>query len=191
VDLAPSKSTPQGPDDASNPLIVHAADPRADRLLTAYRSTNRLDQWNLNTLRRCYEHLEEGGVLLINLEAEYNSPEAWLRWLPDGRQTLPEDWRADPSTRVASDGTEHRAYFRMVDLDPLDQTYTREVRLEKGQPGEIAASERYLLRENIYFKTEVVLMLRLAGFREITVRGNWSDEPATAEHEDLIFTATR
>jgi SAM-dependent methyltransferase len=146
---------------------------------------------DLNTLRRCHEHLEDGGVLLINLEAEYNSSDAWLRWLPDGRNKLPEEWRTDPSTRVASDGTEHRAFFRMVDVDPLDQTFTREVRLEKGQPGEVAASEQYTLRENIYLKQEVVLMLRLAGFREVNVRGNWSDEPATADHEDLIFSARR
>ncbi len=146
---------------------------------------------DLSTLRRCYEHLEEGGALLINLEAEYNSPDAWLRWLPEGRQALPEEWRPDPSTRVASDGTEHRAQFRMIDVDPLDQTYTREVRLEKGTPGETAVSEQYMLRENIYLKQEVVLMLRVAGFREVTVRGNWSDEPATADHEDLIFTALR
>jgi SAM-dependent methyltransferase len=146
---------------------------------------------DLNTLRRCYEHLEDGGVLLINLEAEYNSPESWQRWLPDGRKELPEDWRPDPSTRVAKDGTEHRAYFRLVAVDPLEQTYTREVRLEKGQPGEVAASEQHMLRENIYLKQEVLLMLQVAGFRDVSVRGNWSDEPATADHEDLIFTATR
>ena len=39
---------------------------------------------DLDTLRRCYEHLEEGGALVVNLEAEYNSPDAWRRWLPSG-----------------------------------------------------------------------------------------------------------
>jgi SAM-dependent methyltransferase len=146
---------------------------------------------DLNTLRRCYEHLEDGGVLVLNIDAEYNSEEAWQRWLPEGRNQLPEDWRPDPSIRVAADGIEHRAYFRMIEVDPLQQTYTREVRLEKGEPGEVAASEQYMLRENIYFKPEVLLMLSLAGFRDVEVSGDWSDVPATADHEDLIFIATR
>lgn len=146
---------------------------------------------DLNTLRRCYAHLEDGGVLIVNIEAEYKSPEAWLRWLPEARNALPEPWPPDPSTRVAADGTEHRAYFRMFAVDPFEQTYTREVRLEKGQPGGIAKSEQYMLRENVYFKQEVLLMLRLAGFRDVSVRGAWSDEPATADHDNLIFTAIR
>ena len=53
----------------------------------------------------------------------------------------------------------------------------------------VIASEEYTLRENVYLKQELVLMLKLAGFRDISVRGDWTDEPATAEHEDLIFTA--
>jgi hypothetical protein len=34
-------------------------------------------------------------------------------------------------------------------------------------------------------------MLNLAGFSQITVRGDYSDAFATAKHEELIFTAIK
>jgi hypothetical protein len=43
----------------------------------------------------------------------------------------------------------------------------------------------------MYFKNEVLLMLKVAGFRDITVHGDYTDEPATADHEELVFTAIR
>jgi hypothetical protein len=89
------------------------------------------------------------------------------------------------------DGSEHVARFRSVSVDPLEQTYTRQVRLEKWESGSLVASEEYLLRGNMYLKSEVVLMLRVAGFRAITVHGDYTDEPATADHEKLLFTAIR
>ena len=76
-------------------------------------------------------------------------------------------------------------------IDPLEQIYTRQVRLEKWVSGEMVASEEYTLRENIYFKNEVLLMLEVAGFREIGVYGDYSDEIATADHEELNFTAIK
>lgn len=79
----------------------------------------------------------------------------------------------------------------MLDLDPLEQTYTREVQLRKWVAGELVVEERYTLRGRIYFKSELELMLRIAGFREITVCGDYTDEPATAEHKQLVFTASR
>ena len=35
------------------------------------------------------------------------------------------------------------------------------------------------------------MLIKLAGFRDVDVRGDWTDAPATADHEDLIFTALR
>jgi hypothetical protein len=34
-------------------------------------------------------------------------------------------------------------------------------------------------------------MLKVAGFREITVHGDYTDESPTADHEELVFTAIR
>jgi SAM-dependent methyltransferase len=145
---------------------------------------------DLETLRRCYAHLEEGGALLLNIQAEYTSPDEWAEWLSENRKALPQPW-PDATPRRASDGSEHVGRFRILDLDPLEQTYTRQVRLEKWRNGVLVASEEYTLRGNTYFKPELLLMLKVAGFREIVVTGDYTDEPATAEHKELIFTAVR
>lgn len=41
------------------------------------------------------------------------------------------------------------------------------------------------------FKGELILMLQVAGFREITVRGDYTDQPATADSVELVLTAIK
>ena len=146
---------------------------------------------DLATLRRCHEHLLDGGALIVTIDAEYTDQEAWDHWLPSGWQGMPEPWPEETRARVASDGTEHRARFRFLAVDPLEQEYTREVELEKWQDGALVGSETLVLRGSMYLKNEVVLMLRVAGFVEITVRGDYTDEPASASSEKLVITAIR
>jgi len=146
---------------------------------------------DLDTLRRCYAHLEGGGALLLNIQAEYTSSESWNLWLREQRQALPQPWPEKGSARVASDGSEHFAQFRIVNIDPLEQTYTRAVRLEKWQSGQLIAAEEYTLRGNFYFKNELLLMLKVAGFGNAFVNGDYTHEPATADHAELVFTAIR
>lgn len=146
---------------------------------------------DLATLQRCYDHLAEGGALLFNIQAEYISADSWKTWLPAQRQKLPEPWPQAGSRRVAADGSENIAYFRLVDVDPLEQSYTREVRLEKKVSGKIVAVEEYTLRGNMYLKNEVLFMLQMAGFREIAVYGDYTDAVATADHEEINFVAIK
>ena len=143
------------------------------------------------TLRRCHAHLEEGGALLVNIQAEYTSPEAWGLWLSENRKALPQSWPQKGNGRIASDGSEHFGQFRILAIDPLEQTYTRQVRLEKWHSGKLLASEEYTLRGRTYFRDELLLMLQIAGFREIGVRGDYTDEPATADHAELVFIAIK
>ena len=146
---------------------------------------------DLETLRRCYEHLHPGGALLLNIQAEYMSPEEWAMWVPEGRAKLPEPWPEEGSRRSAADGSENIAYFRSLNLDPLEQTFVNEVRLEKVVDGVVTATERYTLKGNMYFKNEVLLMLRVAGFSDISVTGDYGDEPATAASKEILFTAVK
>ena len=145
----------------------------------------------LETLRRCYAHLENGGALLLNIQPGYTSPESWGLWLSEKRLRLPQPWPENGHRNIAADGSEHITRFRLLHVDPLEQNFTRQVRLEKWQSGKLIAAEEYTLRENMYLKNELLLMLKVAGFHEITVRGDYTDEPATAEHEELVFTAIR
>jgi hypothetical protein len=146
---------------------------------------------DLDTLRRCYAHLKSSGALLLNIQAEYASPTSWLLWLEENRRQLPEAWPQEGNRRSVADGSENVAYFRTIDIDPLEQSYTRQVRLEKWVGGAAVASEEYTLRGNMYFKNEVMLMLELAGFDEITVQGDYSSERATPDHQELVFTAIK
>jgi SAM-dependent methyltransferase len=143
------------------------------------------------TLQRCFAHLEDDGALLVNIQAEYNLPGAWELWSGAKRHALPEMWPADSRRRMAADGSEYVDRFRKLHFDPLEQSITRQVHLEKWQAGALIASEEYTLRENIYFKNELLLMLKMVGFSEVSVRGDYSDQPATADSEELVFTAIR
>ena len=146
---------------------------------------------DLETLKRCHSHLEEGGALIINLQSDYNDPDWWSMWLPENRKSLPGPWPEKGAGRVGSDGGEHFGQFRLVALDPLEQSYIREVRLEKWVDGKLDQVEEYSLHGNIYFKNELLLMLKVAGFHDITVYGDYGNEGATADHEEVVFTAIK
>jgi SAM-dependent methyltransferase len=146
---------------------------------------------DLATLQHCFKHLEDGGALLINIQAEYTTPEAWETWLTENREALPQPWPREGSRRVAADGSESIAYFRVIDVDPLEQIYVRQVRLEKWISGERVASEEYTLRGNMYLKNEVMLMLSVVGFDQISVYGGYSEKIATSSHEELNFVAIK
>lgn len=146
---------------------------------------------DLETLRRCYAHLEAGGALLLNIQADYTDAKSWDIWLSPNRKALPEPWPENSPREIASDGSEHAGRFRMLDVDPLEQTYIRQVQLEKWRDGVMVASEEYTMRGDSYFKPELLLMLKVAGFSEITVTGDYTDAPATADSEEIVFTATK
>jgi SAM-dependent methyltransferase len=146
---------------------------------------------DLDTLRRCHAHLMDNGALLVNIEAEYTSAEDWQQWLSENCRALPEPWPAEGDRRVATDGCEHVSRFRTVQVDPLEQSFTRQVRLEKWNAGRLVASEEYALRGNTYLKQELLLMLEVAGFREIAVYGDYTDEPANVDSYELVFVALK
>jgi SAM-dependent methyltransferase len=143
----------------------------------------------LATLQCCYAHLQEGGALLLSIEAEYAWPEWWEKWQPAKSKTLPEPWPEEGKRRVAADGSEYVERFRLVSTDMLEQRYVRQVRVEKWVAGQLVASEEETMRGDMYLKNEMLLMLQVAGFRQITVRGDYTDEPATPDSKELVFTA--
>jgi SAM-dependent methyltransferase len=146
---------------------------------------------DLECLRRCLRHLEPGGALVFNAQMEYASRESWEAWLPESRAALPQPWPERGAPRTARDGSEHYLQMRVVDVDPLEQTYTREARLEKWVGGQCIAAESHSLRGAMYLKPELVLMLQVAGFSRTVVSGGYSAEAATAESGELVFTAIR
>jgi SAM-dependent methyltransferase len=145
----------------------------------------------LATLRRCFAHLQEGGALLLNIEPDYTVPEWWENWQRTKCKTLPEPWPEESRHRVTADGSEFVERFRLVSTNILEQSYVLQMRVEKWVAGQLVASQEDSLCGDMYLKNEILLMLQIAGFGQITVRGDYTDEPATADSKELIFTALK
>ena len=146
---------------------------------------------DLQTLRRCYEHLLPGGALLFNVDVEYAYPEAWLVWLKEHRDALPEPLPEEGRRYQSTHGYELISRNRLLEVNPLEQSYVREMRVERWEEGKLTAEERRTLRGNMYLKNEVLAMLHIVGFQEIEVTGDYSEEPATADSEELNFVAKK
>jgi SAM-dependent methyltransferase len=145
---------------------------------------------NQATLNRCYQHLESGGALVVNIDAEYASVDGWQFWLKEKRQSFPAPW-PELRQRQAADGSEYRSSSRFVALDPLEQSYIRQIRVEKWQGDTLLAQEEYTLKGYMVFNNEMLLMLAQAGFGDVTVHGDYREEPAMADHSNLIYIARK
>jgi SAM-dependent methyltransferase len=145
----------------------------------------------LQAMQHCYDHLRPGGIFVFDYSPRWNDPPAWLSRLPENRHALPEDWPASSERRLLSDGTELEMAARTVAMDPLEEVATRQIRARLWQNGEMVKEEIHTQKVGDYNKNELVLMLENAGFREILVSGDYSDEPATADHHTLVFIATK
>jgi hypothetical protein len=78
-----------------------------------------------------------------------------------------------------------------LEFDPLEQRFVRQVRLEKRVAGKLVASEEHTLRGYMFFRNEVELMLELAGFREMRVLGDYTQDYATPDNKELVFIARK
>jgi SAM-dependent methyltransferase len=146
---------------------------------------------NLESLRRIYEHLEPGGLLLLDNEAPYADAGLWRHWPKEERQALPKPWREPADRRQGSDGAEYELRSRIVELDPLAQSVTLEMRADMWRHGEHVAAEEHVLRMSLYFTHELAAMLERAGFTDVSLRGDYADEEANADTEFVVFRARK
>jgi SAM-dependent methyltransferase len=142
-------------------------------------------------LQRCYDHLVPGGTLVFSHYLPNDDPERWLYWLPEQRQRLPEAWPEVGDRKRAADGDEIGLRARLVDLDPMEQRMTLEMRAELWREGLLVAQEDRILQENLYFRNEIQLMLGHAGFADVSVRAGYSAREPTANDTMLVFMARR
>jgi SAM-dependent methyltransferase len=173
---------------------MHALDlPRKYRIIYICASFNLAGSRDngLATLQRCFAHLQEGGALLFDVDAEYTWHEGWEKWEPARRKTLPEPWPDEKIRRTAADGSEYVEQQRTLSVDPLEQKMVRQVRIEKWVSGKLIGSQKYIQHRILYLPNEVLLMLQVAGFRDITIRDGYTDKSATSDSKELLFTAVR
>jgi SAM-dependent methyltransferase len=140
-------------------------------------------------LRRFRECLEPGGTLLIDTEMPYADANEWQYWLKEKRAELPRPEREPTGRKRASDGSEYALSARLVDVDPVEQLLTYGMWAQRWRDGELEAEERYALTTRLYFKHELVLMLKAAGFTHVEVQGDHNDAPATPDDDFLVFVA--
>jgi len=150
----------------------------------------RRDQ-DAEALRRCYEHLVPGGALVFSHYLPNDDPVRWSYWLSEQRQQLPETWPETGTRKRAADGDEIELRARLVDLDPIKQRQTLEMRAELWHEGRLTAQEDRLLEENLYFRNEILLMLAHAGFADVSVRAGYSAREPRADDTMLVFIALR
>jgi hypothetical protein len=146
---------------------------------------------DLEALRRLHDHLEPGGVLVLDNEVPYSYTGHWRYWLKEERGALPRPWPPPGERRRAADGTEYELRSRLVDLDPLSQTVTLEMLGEMWRDGVRLAEERHVLELTVYFTNEVVLMLERTGFVDVAVRAGYADREPTGEDDFVVFIARR
>ena len=72
----------------------------------------------------------------------------------------------------------------LVDLDPLEQRLTLQMRAALWREGRLIAQEEHTFQATLYFRNELLLMLAQAGFADVAVRAGYSDAPATAAGHD-------
>ena len=79
----------------------------------------------------------------------------------------------------------------MVDLDPLEQLATYEMRAGMWREGELVQEEEHTLHISFYFKNELLLMLERAGFTDIVAHGDHREEAPTKDSDFIIFVAKK
>jgi len=145
----------------------------------------------MEAMRHCHEHLRTGGTFAFDTAPRWNDPPAYLSRLTENRHSLPDEWPSSSERKLLADGTELEIAARTVSVDPLDESQVRQLRARLWRNGELLDEQVHTQRYEEYGMHELMLMLEQAGFSDIQIFGNYSDEPATADHKDLVFVAKK
>jgi SAM-dependent methyltransferase len=146
---------------------------------------------DVGALRRLHDHLEPGGLLLVDNEVPYTDTKRWPYWLKEGRDALPEGWRPPGERRRGADGTEYALRVRVTDFDPLSQRITYEIRAWMWRDGALVAQDEHILKMTLYFTHELRLLLEQAGFTDIVLHGDYEDVEPTVDTEFVVFIARK
>lgn len=132
-------------------------------------------------LRRLREHLAPGGTLVLTI---YN------RWRDIGREKVGE-WILDMDVVRPSDGATLRMWYLGEPADEVEQVRVERRRYEVVRDGAVVQQEHYTTGERWFFRHELELMLERAGFRDLRIRGDYTDQPFAFHHKLMVATAAR
>ncbi len=141
-------------------------------------------------LLRFYEHLLPGGVLLLEHYLPYEDAKTWPLWRKDARFGLPKPW-PDGIGIPPKDGGDSEMHYRVVDLDPLEQRNTGQMRMLQFKDGNLMADNTYTLTINLYFRNELRAMIEKAGFTIVGEEADWTDNAVTEDTDVIVFIARK
>ena len=95
---------------------------------------------DLEALRRLHEHLEPGGVLVLDNEVPYTDTRLWPRWLQGGRDDLPRPWPPPGRKKAGLGRSRVRAAHASRRLRPAGTA--RDARDARARCGATASSSR-------------------------------------------------
>lgn len=130
-------------------------------------------------LQRLYDHLEPGGLLVLDKEL-----------LPDN-DLSPTPWRDSGTRRPLLDGSELELRTRRAGFDPTSKTVTLEIRALLWRGGDLVAEEAGSLKETFYSVPEIEGMLDATGFVDVETRCALTDRPPTAADDFAVFIARK
>jgi SAM-dependent methyltransferase len=148
-------------------------------------------QQDLLALQRLHQHLNPGGLLLLDNVLPYESPGEWRMWLQEARKSLPKPWPDAIGRQPPPDGSDYELYNRLVAIDPLEQKVTRQMRTLLWRDGQVVDDQVYTLTENRYFYHELRQMLAGAGFTVEAVHENYTEAAVTPDSETIVFLARK
>src|SRR5690606_37406147 len=80
--------------------------------------------------------------------------------------------------------------YKRIRVDRAEQVMNAHRRDQLVRDGQVEQEEVFAADERWYFKHEMVLMLEKAGFRDVEVKGNWTDDAFTdPPHDSMVFIA--
>jgi SAM-dependent methyltransferase len=139
-------------------------------------------------LRRFLEHLRPGGVLAFNVywddwgDYDYSNPKK--------ERVYPGEWMPHVVKEL---GGERRLVVdrRLTGVDPVDQLTCEERRYRLMDGETLLQEEVHAGQNHWYFKAEVEMMLKVAGFVDIEVTGDYTGEAFGPQHTGTIVFVCR
>ena len=139
----------------------------------------------IETLNRFYSHLKPGGMLAFNLPSPFEADG------PDWNNgSFTEGWtQSDLFDRL--DGSQLEQAILIEQFDRVEQIITGKARFRVLEAGQMVKEEVYPWNGRYYFRNEVMAMLENAGFSQIRVYGDFTPDPYSIDHTQMIFVANK
>ena len=142
-------------------------------------------------LKRFYQHLLPGGVLLLDHDLLYGDERVCPLWRKDARAHLPEAWHDTIGTPPLAGEQEYQLHYRLLDVNPLEQRTVGEMRTLLFKDNKVVADETRTLTSNHYFRYELRMLLEQAGFQIEAEKGAWTEADATADDDGIVYIARK